>query len=148
MGVFMGDAINHIQHEFWRPPVQVASDAATTQDLGETCPRCATEFIVGSRYCHSCGCLRPGVNVESSLARLPGLAELAAVGERMGLAIAAFIAFLVGVFCLFGALTVGIVFGAKSLLDWQAIQLWRIEWLLAAIAAFVAGVLLRKSKSS
>lgn len=144
----MGDAIDHIQHEFWRPPVQAASDAASSQDLGETCPRCATEFIVGSRYCHSCGGLRPGVNVESSVARLPGFSELMTIGEQLGLTMAALIAFLVGVLCLFGALTVGIIFGAKSLLDWQAIQLWRIEWLLGAIAAFVAAVLLRKSKSS
>jgi hypothetical protein len=147
MGVFMGDAIDHIQHEFWRPPVQAASDAGTNHELSETCPRCATEFIVGSRYCHSCGRLRPGINVESAIAHVPGLAELTAFGERLGLTTAAFIAFLVGVFCLLGAVTVGIIFGAKSLLDWQAIQLWRIEWLLGAIAAFVAGVLLRKPKS-
>ncbi len=144
----MGDAIDHIQHEFWRPPVQAASDAGASHELSETCPRCLTEFIVGSRYCHSCGRLRPGVNAESAIAHLPGLAELTAAGERLGLTIAAFVAFLVGTFCLLGALTVGIIFGAKSLLDWQAIQLWRIEWLLGAIAAFVAGVLLRKPKSS
>ncbi len=144
----MGDAIDHIQHEFWRPPVQVASDAGVNHELSEVCPRCSTEFIVGSRYCHSCGRLRPGVNVESATAHLPGLAEFTAAGERLGLTIASFAAFVVGVFCLLGALTVGIVFGAKSLLDWQAIQLWRIEWLLGAIAAFIAGVLLRKSKSS
>ena len=143
----MGDAIDHIQHEFWRPPLQVASDAVISHDLSETCPRCATEFIVGSRYCHSCGRLRPGVNVESATAHLPGLAELTAFGERLGLTVASFVAFLVGVLCLFSALTVGIVFGAKSLLDWQAIQLWRIEWLLGAIAAFVAGILLRKKSS-
>jgi len=29
-------------------------------------------------------------------------------------------------------------------LDWQAIQLWRIEWLLGAVAAFVAGCVLNK----
>jgi hypothetical protein len=38
-----------------------------------------------------------------------------------------------------GALLVGIVFTARTALDWQAIQMWRIEWLLAAIAAFVGG---------
>ena len=91
---------------------------------------------------------RGSVSFSGTSARFRGLSELTALGERIGLTTGAFIAFLVGVFCLFGALTVGIVFGAKSLLDWQAIQLWRIEWLLAAIAAFVAGVLMRKSSSS
>jgi hypothetical protein len=38
----------------------------------------------------------------------------------------------------------GFLFTATTLLDWQAVQIWRIEWLLAASAVFVAGVLLKK----
>ena len=37
----------------------------------------------------------------------------------------------------------GLVYTAATVLDWQAVQIWRIEWLLAAIAAFLAGILLR-----
>jgi hypothetical protein len=33
---------------------------------------------------------------------------------------------------------------AKTFVDWQAIQFYRVEWLLAATAAFVAGILLKK----
>jgi hypothetical protein len=51
---------------------------------------------------------------------------------------------LAGVFCLVGALAVSVFFTAQTALDWQAIQMWRIEWLLAAIAAFVVGCLLKK----
>jgi cytosine/uracil/thiamine/allantoin permease len=69
---------------------------------------------------------------------------LASLGERLGLTTTATIAFLVGLICGVGALTVGVFFSARTLLDWQAIQLWRIEWLLAAIAAFVVGLLLKK----
>jgi hypothetical protein len=29
-------------------------------------------------------------------------------------------------------------------LEWQAVQVYRIQWLLAAVAAFVGGLLLRK----
>jgi hypothetical protein len=54
------------------------------------------------------------------------------------------VAFLLGVLCLAGALAVSLFFSARTALDWQAIQLWRIEWLIAAIAAFVAGCLLKK----
>ena len=54
------------------------------------------------------------------------------------------IAFLLGVLCVVGALAVSLFFSARTALDWQAIQLWRIEWLIAAIAAFVAGCLLKK----
>jgi hypothetical protein len=38
----------------------------------------------------------------------------------------------------------GFLFSATTLLDWQAVQLWRIEWLLAATAIFAAGFLLKK----
>jgi hypothetical protein len=144
----MSEVIDQAQHEFWRPPMQAASDAVASHDLCETCPRCATEFIVGSRFCHACGSHRPGLNNPSVLPKVPGLAEFIAFGERLGLATASFIAFSIGVLCLIGALAVGVIFGAKTLTDWQAIQLWRIEWLLGAIAAFVAGVLLRKAKAS
>jgi len=33
---------------------------------------------------------------------------------------------------------------AKTLVDWQAIQIYRVEWLLAATASFVVGILLKK----
>jgi hypothetical protein len=142
----MGDAINQVHHEFWRPPIQVAPDTTVSRDLSATCSHCGTEFIVGSRFCHSCGRSRPELP-DTAIPKIPGLAELFAVGEQLGLSTASFIAFLVGVICLGGALAVGVIFGAKTVLDWQAIQLWRIEWLLGAIAAFVAGILFRKSKS-
>ena len=66
------------------------------------------------------------------------------LAQRLGLTIPAVVAFLAGIVCVAGALLVGIVFTARTALDWQAIQMWRIEWLLAAIAAFVGGCLLKK----
>jgi hypothetical protein len=75
---------------------------------------------------------------------LPGLTEMASLGERLGLQAPAAIAFLLGVLCVIGAFAVSVFFSSRTLLDWQAIQLWRIEWLLAACAAFVAGCLLKK----
>jgi hypothetical protein len=73
-----------------------------------------------------------------------GFAELASLGERLGLTTPAVIAFLVGLLCVVGALAVSVFFSVRTVLDWQAIQLWRIEWLLASVAAFVAGCLLKK----
>jgi hypothetical protein len=142
----MGEVANQVQHEFWRPPMQpAASDAATSQEFIDTCRRCGTEFIVSSRFCHSCGATRPELNPASRTLEIPGLSELSALGVRLGLTTASLIAFLVGIVCIVGALAVGVVFSARTLLDWQAIQIWRIEWLLGAIAAFVAGRLLKKS---
>jgi len=139
----MAEALDQAQNEFWRPPAK-AADIAAGQDRSETCNDCGTEFIVGSRFCHSCGAGRPELS-PSRTVEIPGLMELSALGKRFGLSKAALAAFLFGVLCMVGALTVGIVFTARTTLDWQAIQMWRIEWLLAAIASFGAGCLLKKS---
>ena len=140
----MGEVANQVPQEYWRPPMRTASDALASAEFIETCRRCGTEFIVSSRFCHACGALRPEQNSASHVIELPGLAELTALGERFGLTIASLIAFIVGIVCIVGALAVGVVFSTRTLLDWQAIQIWRIEWLLGAISAFVAGCLLKK----
>ena len=139
----MAEAVEQAQHEFWRPPIAVSQGAAS-HELVETCDECHSEFIVGSRFCHHCGTSRRELSGHKTV-EIPGLAELAALGVRFGLTKPALAAFLFGMFCLVGALAVGIIFTARTALDWQAIQLWRIEWLLAAIAGFVAGCLLKKS---
>jgi len=121
-----------------------ASGALASPERSATC-RCGTEFIVSSLYCHACGAGRPDLG--GSVARtleIPGLAEFASLGERLGLTTPAVIAFLAGMLCVVGALAVSVFFSARTVLDWQAIQLWRIEWLLAAVAAFLAGCLLKK----
>ncbi len=144
----MGEAVNEVQHEFWRPPVKATtSDAVTNQEPTKTCADCGTEFIVGSRFCHSCGSARRETAPAFVTLEIPGLAELSALGRWFGLTAGPFVAFVLGICCLLGALGVGVVFGAKTMLDWQAIQLWRIEWLLGAIAAFAAGTLLKKPRS-
>jgi hypothetical protein len=118
------------------------SAVSGTAERHATC-RCGTEFIVSSVYCHSCGARRPGAGAARSL-DIHGLAELAGLGERLGLRAPSAIAFLVGLLCVVGALAVSVFFSVRTMLDWQAIQLWRIEWLLASIAAFLVGMLLKK----
>ena len=137
----MAEAADQPRHEFWRPPM-AASVAVSSPERSATC-RCGTEFIVSSVYCHACGASRPDFNAGRTL-EIPGFAELASLGERLGLTTPAVIAFLVGLLCVVGALAVSVFFSVRTVLDWQAIQLWRIEWLLASVAAFVAGCLLKK----
>ena len=139
----MAEVVEQTQNEFWRPPASV-SEVAISHDLSDTCDECGTEFIVSSRFCHSCGTLRPGAHASRAI-EIPGVTELAALGDRFGLTTPALAAFLFGMLCLVGALAVSVVFTARTALDWQAIQLWRIEWLLAAIASFTVGLLLKKS---
>ncbi len=143
----MAEVAQQAQHEFWRPPMQAANDVGRT-DMVEACDRCGTEFIVGSRFCHTCGAGRADLHLSltSRLREKVTLAQFVGLGESLGLSAAAFVAFLVGILCMLGAAGVGVIFSARTLLDWQAVQLWRIEWLLGAVAAFVAGCLLKKKQ--
>jgi hypothetical protein len=62
----------------------------------------------------------------------------------VGLPTAALIAFFIGLGCVVGAIGVSLFYKASNLAEFQAIQMWRIEWLLAATASFVAGILLKR----
>lgn len=146
----MAEAAQSTQHEFWRPPMPAATGTAGHTEMVEACDRCGTEFIVDSRFCHACGSGRADLNA-NTLSRLQEkvtLAQFVALGESLGLTVAAFLAFVAGILCLLGALGVGVIFSARTMVDWQAVQLWRIEWLLAAVAAFVAGCLLKRTSKS
>ena len=70
------------------------------------------------------------------------------IKRRVGLPTAALIAFLFGLGCIAGAIGVSLFYKATNLAEFQAIQMWRIEWLLAATASFVAGILLKKPSDS
>lgn len=63
----------------------------------------------------------------------------------VGLPTASLIAFMVGLGCVAGALGVSFFYKASNVAEFQAIQMWRMEWLLAATASFVAGILLKTS---
>jgi hypothetical protein len=65
------------------------------------------------------------------------------IKRRVGLPTASLVAFLVGLGCVAGVIGVSLFFRATNLAEFQAIQMWRIEWLLGATASFVAGILLK-----
>ena len=138
----MAGTVHNPGQEFWQPPLVQAEIEAPPSSVGPVCQGCGAEFIIGSRYCHACGARRSFGTVQSRFFRY---FEFGYISKTLGLGAASLIAFIVGVACILGAVLTGFVFSAASTLDWQAIQLWRIQWLLAAAAAFVAGILLKKS---
>lgn len=174
----MAELAHGTQPEFWRPPSSVPEEVTvqeSTPSMAEACPKCGTEFLLGSRFCHTCGGKRPLVisNAEkadaAAVARVwqqvvhhLGAAVTAipwkrikfpswlsylhfhAIKARLDLPTGSLIAFVAGMGCVVGALLVGLFLPGKNLVDWQAIQFYRVEWLLAATAAFVAGILLKK----
>ena len=174
----MAELAHGTQPEFWRPPSPRLEDEVLVQEYvqtrAEVCLQCGTEFLLGSRFCHTCGTKRPeslspsakadaaamanlwerGIQVlHSTVAAIPWRRlrfpdwlhhlHFHEVKERTGLSTGSLIAFVIGLACVAGALLVGLL-TAKNLVEWQAIQFYRAEWLLAATVSFVAGILLKK----
>ncbi len=152
----MSDTVQEAGRDFWHAPLAAATPHSQDDPslvLVEACDRCATEFIVGAKFCHVCGrargTLAPGVS--QSWRRYLVLAfgwarylQFHNIKERLELSAAALVSFLIGAACVLVAIMIGVVSSANTLPDWQAVQLWRIQWLLAAVAAFLAGILLRR----
>ncbi|MFB3815108.1 MAG: hypothetical protein ACE14L_13460 [Terriglobales bacterium] len=136
----MSGAAHNLDQEFWRPPEQASSAPAIS---AETCARCNTEFVVGARFCHVCGTERepqPSFTDDGLSHHL----DIRIIRDALHLTTPALIAFIAGLGCLIAAVITGFMYTATTLLDWQAVQLWRIQWLLAAIVTFAAGVLLNR----
>lgn len=150
----MSEAVPTAQSDFWRPPVLVAQsglqEAISTSP--EVCAGCGTEFMVGSRFCHVCGGARG--NGQSSPQNWTSYLEFqnikqgaVVVQQAIGLPLLSLVSFVIGVACLIAALMVGFIYSIQNFADFQAVQMWRMEWLLGAVAAFLAGILLRSART-
>jgi hypothetical protein len=133
-------------HEFWQAPVgaSVSNTPSAEATPVQACDRCGTEFIIGAGFCHVCGSPRaPHATAAVSHLDWTALLEFNNIKKKLGLNTSSLVAFLVGVGCVVAALLVGLVFSASTVLDWQAVQVWRIQWLLASAASFLAAILLK-----
>lgn len=148
----MSEVVRDASKEFWQPPI--SQTGSPVPGMVEVCDGCGTEFMTGARFCYLCGTAR---EVQPLLSRRPNwtsylgflrVLEFNRVKHGLGLSEASLIAFFAGIGCLLAVLAVSLIYTAQNLADFQAIQSYRIQWLLAALAAFAAGILLKKSHAS
>ena len=132
------------RQEFWKPAVAPRQEGQNAEVAEQVCQQCGTDFVVGSRFCYVCGADRAANLADTTVTGLRAWIDFASLRDTLGLTNASLIAFILGCACVIAAIVTGFVFTASTLLDWQAVQLWRIEWLLGAVAIFAAGVLLKK----
>lgn len=132
------------RQEFWKPTVAPRHEASPAESTDQVCQECGTDFILGSRFCYVCGSDRNANLANASLTGLHAWIDFASLREALGQSKASLVALVLGCACVIAAIVTGFVFTATTLLDWQAVQLWRIEWLLGAVAMFAAGFLLKK----
>ncbi|HYX67650.1 MAG TPA: zinc ribbon domain-containing protein [Terriglobales bacterium] len=132
------------REEFWRPP----ASATGSRIVGASarCRHCGAEYAGGARYCHLCGAAREARPQDWRQAVVQ-LWDTLRIRQFLGLSTGPTIAFGAGMVCVLMALFTGVAFQATTLSDWQAVQMWRVEWLLAAGVALLAGILLKKSEA-
>ena len=133
------------RQEFWKPAVSHRHEASQQVEATEqVCQECGTDFVLGSRFCYVCGADRNANLANTASSGLRAWVDYTSLRDSLGQTNASLIALILGCACVIAAIVTGFVFTANTLLDWQAVQLWRIEWLLAAVAIFAAGFLLKK----
>ena len=131
--------------EYWRP-----ADPATARIAGPIlaeglCPDCGAEYVAEARFCHICGNERHRLPVAAPGAMsFADFFDVTMLRVRCGLSVVCLAFFILGILCLVIAASVGILYKSENLVQWQALQFWRIEWLLGAAVAMLAGILLKK----
>jgi len=140
----MDHVAEKVQPDYWRPVAEhrTRESVADTRLRSEVCSGCGSEFVVGARFCHVCGGGRTAETAASWSKWVEAL-DFDRIRHSLGLTAASLVAFIFGVIAACAAIAVGFIYSANTLVDWQAVQTWRIEWMLAAIVAFVAGILLK-----
>jgi hypothetical protein len=130
--------------EYWRP--SNPDVARVIPSLRGICWRCGMDYSPGARFCHFCGGAREAQFAEARGESQPPLPdnEFMAFLQRFGLSIASVVFLVIGVVCALSALLTGLVYRQDTWEYWQAVHTWRIEWLLAAVVAMLAAILLKK----
>ena len=142
----MSDVVHDAQHEFWRPPV-VAAEAARAGHGGGL--RRLRHRIYGrlAFLPRLRGCSRGATSATAATGH--STCEFQNIKRTLGLSIASLVAFRRRMACLLMAgVAVGMIYSVQTFNDFQAVHSYRMQWLLGAIAAFAAGLLLKKSPDS
>jgi hypothetical protein len=136
----MAGTSHKLNNEYWQPPAPIPFPLIVSP--GEACPECATESIPGGRFCHVCGARRNAVLPANS--DWTRWLDLEFIRKDLGLTTGAVTALVIGAICAIAAMVTGLLYSVNTLGEWQTVQKWRTQWLLAAAAAFLAGLLLKR----
>jgi hypothetical protein len=144
----MADALPNVKQEYWSPLNGSRRTVAEPVRSDASC-ECGAEYLMGARYCHICGADRvPDMGLRPHGFNLVEWLDFATIRQRTGFGTASLVFFVVGLACSLAALFVGFLYTANTTLDWQAVQIWRIQWLLGAAVAFLAAIALKRSSVS
>ena len=122
----------------------MAPESPVRHDL---CQHCGAEFVVDSPFCRMCGRAKDGAAAGEKKSFWNAL-DFSWLQRRLGLSLGAMICFVLGLACIGAAIATGFLYTVTNLAEWQAIQAWRSQWLVAAGVAFICGILLNNRKAN
>src|SRR5947207_13557325 len=134
------------RQEFWKPAVPPRQESFANEAAGQVCDQCGTDFVMGSRFCHVCGADRNASLANAKSGRVREWFDYTSLRDALGQTNASLAALFAGLVCVIVAAVIGSWYTVITRLDWEGVQVYRIEWLLAATAVFALGVLLKRSK--
>jgi len=129
--------------EYWRPANPKVARLLEPLPAAEACWHCDTEYPPAARFCPDCGSAR---DPQSPRLTLEPHASSGRHSWRARFPLLSTVCLALGIACGIIAALMGAIYRTDTIIDWQAVQLWRIEWLLAAIAALLAGLLLKRTE--
>src|SRR5207302_10154680 len=100
--------------------------------------------MVGVSFCQVPGTAPERQAAMTSARPLTRYLEFHNIQHGLRLSTPSLIAFLIGALCILFTFATNWIYSDRTVLEWQAVQAFRIQALLGAIAAFVAGILLKK----
>jgi hypothetical protein len=141
----MADMKRESAEEYWRPAPSAGNPFPTygPQKHGNeaSCALCGTPYAIGARFCHFCGLSREGVQAKRN--PIKNRLDLNAIRTQYGLSTASLVLVLAAAIFMIATMMTGLVYNTATLAEWQAVQTWRIEWLLATVAALLAAMLFK-----
>jgi len=137
----MAEGAREISKDFWRP-TNMPRAGVDSAFAAPCCANCGAEFVLGARFCHVCGA--PRETLTEQRPRWMEWLEVDTVCQRLGLNLAALVLLALACACALGALLAGVIYRVDTIADWQAVQTWRIEWMLGAAVLLLGALLLKK----
>ncbi len=144
----MSETAREISQEYWRPAQTPNRAESPVASVTPYCTMCGTQYAPGARFCHVCGENREPEFHATGANRIVQALDFANIRQKLGLSTTSLVLVALAIGCVLGALMTGIVYSANTLAEFQAVQSWRMEWMMASIVALVAAILFKGSKAT
>ncbi len=139
----MSETAREISQEYWRPAQQPNRAEYPVASVTPYCNMCGTQYAPGARFCHVCGENREPEFAAGGAHKIAQALDFTNIRQKLGLSTTSLVLVAVALGCVLAALLTGMIYSANTMAEFQAVQSWRMEWLMAALVALVAAILFK-----